>query len=140
MAERDSRGGDIPGARAPVPAAVVANAHRIGQEVGRFSARAVTRLSELATAGLARVTVDPGTVSSSPPAGDGRMGRESTAPALDRAEAIVTRAGQRAAQLTGGLQERLMRSVATAREEAEDILVDAQELRKQGHDGAQRTP
>jgi len=140
MAEHDSRDGGIARAGAPLPAAVVTNAHRIGREVGRLSARAVSRLGELATSGLARVTADPRMVSSSPPAGDGRMGTESTAAALDRAEAIVTRVGQRAAHLTGGPQERLMRSVALAREEAEDILADAQELRKQGHDGAPPTP
>lgn len=135
MPDDNAGGADRPNAASPSPWSVVAKAHSAGQYVGRFSALAAFGLEDLVTSALA--TVSASGASSQPPNGaDNHQPHDgSEASALGRAEAIVSRAGHQAATMTAGMREQLMRSAAFAREEAEDIMVDAQELRHRGRDG-----
>ena len=49
---------------------------------------------------------------------------------MERAEEVVDRLGQRAGQMGSEVGQRLLRLAARAREEAEDILAEAQSMRR----------
>ncbi len=135
MPDRNTGGPDSPTATWPSPASLISTAHRAGQDVGRVSALAAFRLGELAASAVATISASgaggqsPDEPGNRPPPHDGPE-----VSVLTRAEAIVGRAGHQAAAMTAGMREQLMRSAALAREEAEDIMVDAQQLRQHGRD------
>ncbi|HXG72072.1 MAG TPA: hypothetical protein VNJ04_15795 [Gemmatimonadaceae bacterium] len=138
MPDRNTGGPDSPTATWPSPASLVSMAHRAGQDVGRLSALAAFRLGELATSAVATIST---TGAAGPPFDEPGNPEPHEGPevsALARAEAILSRAGHQAAAATAGLREQLMRSAALAREEAEDIMVDAQELRQHGREDTTR--
>ena len=49
---------------------------------------------------------------------------------MEHAEEVVDRLGQRAGQMGSEVGQRLLRLAARAREEAEDILAEAQSMRR----------
>ena len=55
---------------------------------------------------------------------------ESERPATDRAEASLDRAGEQIGLFAAALSQRVRRSAALVREEAEDVLAEAQSLRQ----------
>jgi hypothetical protein len=55
---------------------------------------------------------------------------EGAHPTMERAEEVVDRLGQRAGQMGSEVGQRLLRLAARAREEAEDILAEAQSMRR----------
>ncbi|MEJ7758464.1 MAG: hypothetical protein WKF55_02605 [Gemmatimonadaceae bacterium] len=134
MDDRNAGSADSLKPALPSPASIVSTAHRAGQDVGRFSALAAFRLGELAASALATISTSGTGGQPSKESGNGQPHGEPEVSALARAEAIVNRAGQEA----GAMRERLMRSAALARERAEDIMVDAQQLRQHGRDDATR--
>ncbi len=138
MSERDTGGFDGPKAALPSPAAFVSWAHRAGKDVGRFSALATFRLGEMAESAIATVATKGADGQPADKPGNPQPPAGPEVSPLARAEAIVSRAGHQAASMTTGMGERLMRSVALAREGAEDIVVDAQELRQRGREDTTR--
>ena len=54
---------------------------------------------------------------------------EEARPTMERAEEVVDRLSQRAGQMGSEFGQRLLRLAARAREEAEDILAEAQSMR-----------
>jgi hypothetical protein len=55
---------------------------------------------------------------------------EGARPTVERAEEVVDGLGQRAGQIGSDVGQRLVRLAARAREEAEDILAEAQSMRR----------
>jgi len=57
-------------------------------------------------------------------------GEEGARPTTERAEEVVDRLGQRAGQIGAEVGQHLLRLAARAREEAEDIWAEAQNIRR----------
>lgn len=149
MAERGPIGEDVPVAPAvaPGPPAIPEAAYRLGERVGRFAALTLRQLGGTAAAGAARareMTGAPGATaadaagSAAGAPADAAAGAPPTATA--RAEALVARAGGQAGALAAGAGERLRKAAALAREEAEDLWVEAQALRRRSQRDANDAP
>lgn len=136
----DTGNPDSPKVALPSPATLVSWAHRAGQDVGRLSALAAFRLGEMAAAAVSTSSTSGEGQPSPGDPGNLQPDDRSETSALARADAIVSRAGHRAVAMTAGLPERLARSAALAREAAEDIMADAQELRQRGREDTTHGP
>ena len=119
---------------APPPADDVTGdaAGRLGEQVGRVAALAMRRLEQLASAGVAaagqtmarpRQSDQRGAAAAS----DGR--HDEPASATARAEALVDDAGSQLGTLATLASHQLRRAAALAREEAEDLWAEAQQIR-----------
>lgn len=134
--------------RGPTPPAgdmAVEAAGRLGEHVGRFAVLTMRRFQQLASAGATmaaqamatpaaaarRDAGDPAaTASDAPPPGS----------ATARAEAMVDGAGAQLGTLATLARHQLRRAAALAREEAEDMWAEAQQLRaaqRRGRDEGQ---
>ena len=106
-------------------------ADELGAHVGRFAALTLRQLGAMA-AGLARtgaatVPLDsPGSATSREP----EAATAPPAPATVRAEKMVSRAGADVGALAAAAGDRVRKAAALAREEAEDLWAEAQELRR----------
>lgn len=117
--------------RAPHP--VAERAAELGERVGLLTSLALRRIEAMARSGMpahgapgAAGTLDPASTDA-----PGTTGRSAT----DRAEAILDGAGERISQMASVAGPGLRRFVALAREEAEDIWADAQEIRRSNRRG-----
>ncbi|MEJ7758719.1 MAG: hypothetical protein WKF55_03905 [Gemmatimonadaceae bacterium] len=118
----------------PVPPAAASSgdaARELGENVGRLAALTLRRFRSLAVAGLATARA-PTASGASEPAGSPESGPASapTPAATARAEEIISRAAAQFSAVAATGADRLNRAAALAREEAEDIWVDAEELRR----------
>ena len=119
-------------------------AGRLGEDVGRFARLAMRRLEQMASAGAAmagqmmagtptaahagpaqRDAGAPGSTAPDAPAPDAPTPGSATA----RAEAMVDGAGAQLGTLATVVSRQLRRAAALAREEAEDMWAEAQQIR-----------
>ncbi len=121
-----------PSEQAPKPAAppIANEAHRLGEQVGRFAALNLRRLGAMAAARIARVGASGalGAPESLAP----KDGVETALPssATARAEELVSRTSALLSEFAADAGGRLKKAAALAREEAEDIWAEAQQLRR----------
>ena len=142
MSEPSAPGEPSTQPRAAADPRAIHAANELGAHVGRFAALTLRQLGAMAAARLARTkaaTVPPDAPgSSAPPEPDAAVAP--TTPATARAEEMVSRAGADIGALAAGAGERLRRAAALAREEAEDMWAEAQELRRRSRSDASETP
>ena len=65
---------------------------------------------------------------------------QSVRPAMERAEELVDRVGQRAGPLASLVGQRILRAAALARETVEDIWAEAQSAREESHRSRESRP
>ncbi len=107
-----------------------------GQRIGLFAGRARLRIQDAGkTLGFLAEHEDqskmaPGTKSGQPTmAGP----EESRQPATEKAEELVNRMGQRINRLSNLVSQNVIKATAYVREEAEDVWVEAQSIRRNIH-------
>ena len=119
-------------------------AREFGEQVGRVAALALRQLEGLAAAGMAqaRAAAAPDAAESLAPRESGGQGtgRDASPAATARAEELVSRAGALLGAMTAGTSEHVQQAAALAREEAEDIWAEAQQLRARSHHEPHQTP
>ncbi len=122
-----------PSEQAPQPAAppIANEAHRLGEQVGRFAALNLRRLGAMAAARIAKVGAS-GALDASKSLAPKDSGDEPAlpSPATARAEELVSRTSALLSEFAEDAGGRLKKAAAFAREEAEDIWAEAQQLRR----------
>ena len=140
-----------PGGPTPQPAGEMAAdvAGRLGEHVGRFAGLTIRRLAQMASAGAAmaeqtmarQMTAAQGIAAPAIATPDGAAPRDVRGPAATppdaptpdsataRAEAMVDGAGVQLGTLVTLVSHQLRRAAALAREEAEDMWAEAQQIR-----------
>jgi hypothetical protein len=114
-------------------------AERLGEQVGRLAVRAMRHLEQLVAAGVAtagQVRADPDGATEPGPTEPGPTGPGATEPGQPapgsttaRAEALVDGVGDRLGALATAASHHLRKAAALAREEAEDLWAEAQQIR-----------
>lgn len=100
----------------------------LGEQVGRFASLALRRIEAMARAGMAGPT-PAGHVEAPDQAVPGPSGAADRS-ATERAEELLDGVAGRAKQIAPLVGPSIQRLVALAREEAEDIWAEAQEIRR----------
>ncbi len=109
---------------------------RLGKQIGLFAGRAGQHIQSAATYireeadRMDRPQTAPGEKPHSPPVARANVTAQE---ASEKAEEMVDRVGQRLAHFTAAASRQIQKGVALAREEAEDMWAEAQNIRQRNN-------